>query len=312
MKNIQELAYELYKVDWKQSHMITPEREKDTLKDYFEGLVDSDGSYSYEDYIEEFGYNGSLYVRFEEFLGAEYLDKEYMRSLLFNDKLFAMYEKDIEGFFRAEEIPDIKTPIFFVNENYKGLAEHNFIGTKEEIENELFIKPEDKFEFPFHTDGWVDFGHRPDITYSICKVTSAEHLSYLLDGAGNSDLDELIENNGPENYEDWYWSNDPDRCGKNALEIAKQYALACNDINIKFNILTKLGFDISAKREGEHTIVMTAEEKVKQANHKYINASIPLSDITFENEKPKLDNMISNAETKVEKGKPSVDSAKVR
>ena len=91
---IRKLAYELYKIDWKQSHMITPEIEKDNLKDYYEGLVDFDGSYSYEDYVEEFGYNGEIYVRFEEFLDCEYQDADYIRELFDNDALFVEYLQD--------------------------------------------------------------------------------------------------------------------------------------------------------------------------------------------------------------------------
>ena len=93
--NIRKLCYELYKNDWKHSH-ITKEREMDSIKDYYEGLIDNDSEYTYEDYIEEFGYDGELYVCFEEFCDAEYYDVDYMRTLLDNDKLINIYHKDIE------------------------------------------------------------------------------------------------------------------------------------------------------------------------------------------------------------------------
>ena len=93
--DIRKLCYELYKMDWKHSH-ITKEREMDSIKDYYEGLVDNDSEYTYEDYIEEFGYNGELYVCFEEFCNAEYYDVDYMRTLLDNDKLINIYHEDIE------------------------------------------------------------------------------------------------------------------------------------------------------------------------------------------------------------------------
>lgn len=94
--DIRKLCYELYKIDWKHSHMITKEREMDSIKDYYEGLIDNDSEYTYEDYIEEFGYNGELYVCFEEFCDAEYYNVDYMRTLLDNDRLINIYHEDIE------------------------------------------------------------------------------------------------------------------------------------------------------------------------------------------------------------------------
>ena len=93
--NIRKLCYELYKIDWKHSH-ITKEREMNSIKDYYEELIDNDNEYTYEDYIEEFGYDGELYVCFEEFYDTEYYDVDYMRTLLDNDKLINIYHKDIE------------------------------------------------------------------------------------------------------------------------------------------------------------------------------------------------------------------------
>ena len=97
---LSKLCYELYKLDWKHSHMITYEREADSVKDYFEGLVDSNGSdreYTYADYIEEFGYDGELYACYDEFLDSEYRDEDYIKGLLDNDVLFAMYKEEQEA-----------------------------------------------------------------------------------------------------------------------------------------------------------------------------------------------------------------------
>ena len=93
---IRRLCYELYKVDWKKSHMITNEREMDSIRDYYANLVDNDMVYTYNDYLEEFGYDGELYVCYEEFCDDEYYDKEYICSLLDNEKLIAMYYNDID------------------------------------------------------------------------------------------------------------------------------------------------------------------------------------------------------------------------
>lgn len=94
---ISRLCYELYKVDWKRSHMITEKREMDSIKDYYKGLVDNDTEYIYNDYLEEFGYDGELYVCYEEFLDMEYHDKEYMCSLLGDEELISLYYKDIDA-----------------------------------------------------------------------------------------------------------------------------------------------------------------------------------------------------------------------
>lgn len=93
--NISELCYELYKVDWKRSH-ITHDIEMDNLKNYFEEVNAEDMDiYTYEDYVFEFGYFSMLYVCYSEFLESEYLDAEYIRYLLDNEKLIEMYLSDI-------------------------------------------------------------------------------------------------------------------------------------------------------------------------------------------------------------------------
>ncbi len=92
--NIKELCYELYKEDWKLLHGIIREQEKRNMIRYFEEQ-DTEG-YSYEDYLDDYGYGRQLYVCFDEFLGAEFTDKEYMYKLLNgNTKLFDEYLKVI-------------------------------------------------------------------------------------------------------------------------------------------------------------------------------------------------------------------------
>lgn len=94
---ISMLCYELYKVDWKHKHMITADREMDSIKGYYEVHPDMDDTeYTYNDYLEEFGYDGELYVCYEEFWENEYQDDDYMCSLLNNEKLIAMYHKAIK------------------------------------------------------------------------------------------------------------------------------------------------------------------------------------------------------------------------
>ena len=94
---IRKLCYELYKVDWKYTHMITAQREIDEIKNYYADLVDSDMEYTYNNYLEEFGYNGELYVSYDEFLDNEYLDEDYMRKLLDDEQLIVVYLQDVNG-----------------------------------------------------------------------------------------------------------------------------------------------------------------------------------------------------------------------
>ena len=94
---ISKICYTLYKEDWKRSHMISREIEMDCIREYYECFLENNKTFSYNDYIERFGYNGELYVSFQEFLYNEYLDKEYVYYLLQNEKLKALYEKDLEN-----------------------------------------------------------------------------------------------------------------------------------------------------------------------------------------------------------------------
>ena len=96
---ISKLCYELYMVDWKRNHMITADREMNSIKDYYEFLEENDYNgnlYTYDDYIEEFGYGGELYVCYDEFMETDYLEDDYICGLLDNEKLIAMYYKDIK------------------------------------------------------------------------------------------------------------------------------------------------------------------------------------------------------------------------
>ena len=92
--DIRRLCYELYKIDWEHSRMITVERKMDSLKNYYMELEDKE--YTYEQYLESTGYNGELYVCYEEFCEVEYREKTYMYELLANNELIKQYCADIE------------------------------------------------------------------------------------------------------------------------------------------------------------------------------------------------------------------------
>ena len=93
---IRKLAYELYKMDW--MRRISCDIQMDTLKDYYQETTEEDREvYTFEDYVLEYGYSGQLYVGFNEFLRAEYLDEFYMKSIFYkNDKLFKEYQEDLK------------------------------------------------------------------------------------------------------------------------------------------------------------------------------------------------------------------------
>ena len=93
---IRELAYELYKMDW--MRRISCGIQMEVLKEYYQETTEEDREvYTFEDYVLEYGYSGQLYVGFNEFLRAEYLDEFYMKSIFYkNDKLFKEYQEDLK------------------------------------------------------------------------------------------------------------------------------------------------------------------------------------------------------------------------
>lgn len=94
MMDIRELCYELYKIDW--MNHISHNRQMDALKNYYEELhISYDEDYTFDDYLFDNGYDGELYVCFDEFLQNEYLDEDYMKELLYNTELINQYEDDI-------------------------------------------------------------------------------------------------------------------------------------------------------------------------------------------------------------------------
>lgn len=95
IKDIQTLAYTLYKVDW--LRRISHDRIADLVKNYYEEQKEcSFDDWTIEDYFDEYGFNGEMYVCLNEFLDAEYRDKEYMKKLLDNPALYDEYLADIK------------------------------------------------------------------------------------------------------------------------------------------------------------------------------------------------------------------------
>ena len=97
--NFKKLAYELYKEYWVNSH-ISKKRLMDIRRKYIRDCkmcVDEELKIStYEEWIAENGFDGELYVSFDEFCEKKYMDWEFMVYLLNDEVLIAIYEKDID------------------------------------------------------------------------------------------------------------------------------------------------------------------------------------------------------------------------
>lgn len=93
--DIKKLCYELYKIDWKHSHGITYQMEMDEIKNYYSDFQNSVSNYTFDDYINDYGYAGMLYVCFDEFCENEYLDETYMCELLDDKNLIQIYYHNI-------------------------------------------------------------------------------------------------------------------------------------------------------------------------------------------------------------------------
>lgn len=92
--SIKELAYTLYKLDW--MRRISYDMKRDFVLNYYiDSKIVPSSSATLQETLEEFGFDGELYVCYEEFLESEYLDKEYIEILLPREQ-YKEYLKDIE------------------------------------------------------------------------------------------------------------------------------------------------------------------------------------------------------------------------
>lgn len=105
--NISEIAYELYKQDWIDTH-TTKEMRMNVLRGYYtyvQDCIEEDFDIdSFEEYSWESGYGeGEIYVCYDEFLDNEYLEKDYIKELLNDDNLYELYLKDLENLDNEED-----------------------------------------------------------------------------------------------------------------------------------------------------------------------------------------------------------------
>lgn len=90
-KSLERIAYEKYQLDWLKNHNFSI---KDLLQE-IETVPFSRERNVVEDKLEAFeeiGFNGEIYVCFEEFLDNEFQEKDYMKFLLTEEE-FEEYKK---------------------------------------------------------------------------------------------------------------------------------------------------------------------------------------------------------------------------
>lgn len=104
---IRKRTYERYRMHWMQTHAVSFSEISDLAAEWKQ---DAEEDQSFEDFVEERGFGaGSLWVCYEEFLGAEYQDTEFVRMLLPEDDLYKQYLTDIgtslQDISNLEQIP---------------------------------------------------------------------------------------------------------------------------------------------------------------------------------------------------------------
>lgn len=107
---IRQIAYELYKQYWIDTHTAHGERMEAKTRYCLDHSYDSgeeDDAESFEEWLENSnGYGGSLYVCYDEFIVTEYQNSGFVIQKLFrnNVNLAEAYLKDINGESRVSEL----------------------------------------------------------------------------------------------------------------------------------------------------------------------------------------------------------------
>ena len=96
--------YEQYKSEWLKE-MVTPEMQKDTERDYEEN---KEGYSSFDEYIWEQGYGGSLYVCYDEFIDCEYSDVSWLAGHITKEQAYLLAENDEDFPLSTDEIEMVK------------------------------------------------------------------------------------------------------------------------------------------------------------------------------------------------------------
>lgn len=92
---IRHIAYDFYQRDWIAIH-VTHENMMSVLRKFYVKHWD-DSCYTFDEYVDENGYDAAHPACFEEFLEHEYRNRDYMLCLLADPFLTAKYLKDIDS-----------------------------------------------------------------------------------------------------------------------------------------------------------------------------------------------------------------------
>lgn len=111
------------------------------------------------------------------------------------------------------------TDIYLVTQDWKGLCEHNFLTTLDEIEKEYGPKG-----YILHDDK-IDYADWANITYIGKRCTSIAQLkSFVLFEENIRNFEEFLAGNGydTKDWEDWYCDLDFEMCDKAVLAALPQ------------------------------------------------------------------------------------------
>lgn len=108
MSLIKEIAYTKYQVFWLFSHGITMKHINETAEKWHCFRLNNPGAeYSFSDYLNENEIEGRVWSSYDEFLGHEYEDRQYMRRILSYDE-YRMYLVDIgDGYITLSNAHDL-------------------------------------------------------------------------------------------------------------------------------------------------------------------------------------------------------------
>lgn len=180
-------------------------------------------------------------------LNSEGIDLEtWRKEYTCDDTIDIAYKAEAEGVILDCSDYDVKVhiglaiePIYFVIQRYKDEFEHNYICTKEEIQQVLDSQAYEGY-LPYYEDEpeLIELSLGIINTIYVCK--SAETLSECLQGFHNDLYDifdpfdnSIIHINVP-------WENRFEECSKEAMDLAKKYVIACEDISEQKEILKNL------------------------------------------------------------------------
>lgn len=112
--NIKELCYDLYLIDWCDARLYVTSIS--TLKKgYYKNQADYD---SFEEYLFLNGVKGECPVCFDEFIGNEYRDREYIKGLLCDNDLCQEYLNDITLVFNLFDQDSGENKLIWSEEGY--------------------------------------------------------------------------------------------------------------------------------------------------------------------------------------------------